>query len=184
MSSIHVDHVLSRPDTRGALRAWMLAHVPRGAGIVVEPVIPHAWLYDDTGQPLWRAWNTLRADVDDAGRPLRRARYVKVDRYERTLRPALLDRYAARGYCWVAIASTQFGRALAQPREVPRAIAYYHALARGSGRLVALFSPYRSGARPPTFNFDWSFDYEPGIYARPGPQIAVFRLIGCRPRPA
>jgi hypothetical protein len=103
---------------------------------------------------------------------------VKVDRYERTLRPQLLDEYAARGYCWVAVGSMQQARAFAQPQLVPAAIAYYRALARRADLLLRV-SPYSTGATPPAFNFDWSFDYEPGAYARPGPQIAVYRLRGC-----
>ena len=77
------------------------------------------------------------------------------------------------------IGSTQFARAFAQPDEVPQAIAYYAALARRA-ELVARFSPYRDGAKPPRFNFDWSFDYYPLAYARPGPEIAVYRLRGGR----
>jgi hypothetical protein len=32
------------------------------------------------------------------------------------------------------------------------------------------------------FNFDWSFDYYPLAYARPGPEMTVYRLTGgaCR----
>ncbi|HMJ02240.1 MAG TPA: hypothetical protein VK506_04825, partial [Conexibacter sp.] len=101
------------------------------------------------------------------------------DKYERTLRPELIDRYEASGFCWVVIGSTQFARALAEPATVRQAIAYYDALAKRGGR-VARFSPYDSDAEPPAFNFDWSFDYYPLAYARPGPQIDVYRLRGGR----
>jgi hypothetical protein len=191
VTTIHNDRVLSREDTRGAARAWMLANVPAGARVVLEPIVPERWLQDpDRADPAtpsgarWRVWNTSRADVDDAGRPLggrgrNRTRFVKVDKYERTLRPALIDRYEARGWCWVVVGSTQFGRALAEPDEVPQAIAYYDALER-RGEEVARFSPYDDGADPPPFNFDWSFDYYPLAYARPGPEIVVHRLHGGR----
>ena len=102
---------------------------------------------------------------------------MKVDKYERTLRPALIDRYLSEGYCWVVTGSHQYGRAYAQPQKVPQAIAYYAALAR-RGTVVARFSPYRAGARPPAFSFDWSFDWYPLAYARPGPEIVVHRLRG------
>ncbi|HEX7289769.1 MAG TPA: glycosyltransferase family 39 protein [Conexibacter sp.] len=184
--SVHVDRVLARTDTRNSARAWLLAQVPAGARVVVEPVVPARWLEDPNraapatpGGQRWRLWNIARADVDDAGRslPNGRTRFVKVDKYERTLRPALIDRYVAQGYCHVVTASHQFGRAFAQPDEVPQAIAYYAALAR-RGDVVARFSPYREGAKPPPFNFDWSFDWYPLAYARPGPLIVVHRLHG------
>ncbi|HZV75024.1 MAG TPA: glycosyltransferase family 39 protein [Conexibacter sp.] len=191
VTTVHDDRVLSRPDTRGSARTWLLANVPAGARVVIEPFVPVRWLEDpDRSHPAtpsggrWRLWNTARADVDDAGRPLggrgrSRTRFVKVDKYERTLRPALLDRYEAAGYCWVVTGSAQYARAFAQPDEVPQAIAYYAALDR-RGQQVARFSPYRAGAKPPAFNFDWSFDYYPLAYARPGPEIVVHRLRGGR----
>lgn len=184
--SLHVDRVLARPDTRGSAREWLLAHVPAGSKVVIEPFVPARWLEDpDRADPAtpaggrWRLWNTARADVDDFGRPLPdgRTRFVKVDKYVRTLRPALIDRYLARGYCWVVTGSHQSDRAFAQPEEVPRAIAYYAALKR-RGDVLARFSPYRDGAAPPAFNFDWSFDWYPLAYARPGPLIVVHRLRG------
>lgn len=188
--SVHVDRVLARPDTRGSARDWLLANVPAGAKVVIEPFVPARWLEDpDRAAPAtpgggrWRLWNTARADVDDAGRslPAGRTRFVKVDKYERTLRPELLDTYAARGFCWVVTGSSQYSRAYAQPQEVPQAIAYYAELNRRSA-VVARFSPYRDGAQPPPFNFDWSFDWYPLAYARPGPSIVVHHLRGgtCR----
>lgn len=186
-ASLHVDRVLARPDTRNDLRAWMLDHIPAGERVVIEPVVPQDWLQDpNQAAPAtpsgkrWRTWDTARANVDDRARPLPngRSRYVKVDRYERTLRPALLDDYVARGFCWVVIASTQFERAYAEPDEVPGALAYYREL-RARGEQQLHLSPYKSGAEPPDFNFDWSFDFYPRAYARPGPELVVFRLRGC-----
>ncbi|HKG04791.1 MAG TPA: glycosyltransferase family 39 protein [Conexibacter sp.] len=188
VTTIHVDRVLARPDTRGEARTWLLANVPAGARVVIEPFVPARWLEDpDRAHPAtpsggrWRLWATARADVDDAGEPLPagRTRFVKVDKYERTLRPALIDEYVAGGYCWVVTGSTQFARAFAEPDQVPQAIAYYAALDR-RGKVAARFSPFRDGAKPPRFNFDWSFDYYPLAYARPGPQIVVHRLRGGR----
>ncbi len=42
--SIHSGLVLSRADTRNLARAWVVEHIPVGARIVVEPVVPNAWL--------------------------------------------------------------------------------------------------------------------------------------------
>lgn len=188
-SAVHAVHnglVLSRPDTRGLAHDWMVANVPAGAKVVLEPIVPARWSEDPNradpatpGGKRWELWDTARADVDDAGRPLPggRTRFVKVDKYERTLRPPLIDSYEAAGYCWVVIGSHQRDRALVEPDEVPQAIAYYDALAR-RGREVARFSPYRDGATAPRFNFDWSFDYYPLAYERPGPEIAIYQLSG------
>jgi hypothetical protein len=188
VTSLHVDVVLARPDTRNAVRAWMLVQIPAGAGVVVEPVVPDAWYADpDHAHPAlpdgnrWRLWDTTRADVDDAGRPLPggRTRFVRVDKYERTLRPALIGDYVRGGYCWVVTASMQRDRAFAQPEQAPLAIAYYRALEQ-QGQAVLRATPYRAGATPPAFNFDWSFDYYPFAYERPGPQMTVYRLHGGR----
>lgn len=184
--SVHVDRVLAQPDTRGSAREWLLANVPAGSKVVIEPVVPARWLEDPNradpatpGGRRWRLWDTSRADVDDFGRPLAdgRTRFVKVDKYERTLRPALIDRYRAQGFCWVVTGSSQFSRAFAQPDEAPQAIAYYAELSRRSD-VAARFTPYRAGATPPPFNFDWSFDWYPLAYERPGPLIVVHRLRG------
>jgi hypothetical protein len=97
----------------------------------------------------------------------------------RTLSPALLGYYERNGYCWVISGSTQSGRALADPRAVPHAIAYYRALER-EGEVVYRASPYARGAGPVAFGFDWSFNYYPLSYERPGPAMTVYRLHGGR----
>jgi hypothetical protein len=110
---------------------------------------------------------------DEAGRP------VGIEDYVRTLHPGLLDRYEAEGFCGVVTGSTQRGRAEADPEAVPRAVAYYRELDR-RGKVVHVSSPYREGAAPVPFNFDWSFDHYPRAYRRPGPLMTVHRLDGGR----
>jgi 4-amino-4-deoxy-L-arabinose transferase-like glycosyltransferase len=187
-SVLHNDAVLSRPDTRNVTRAWMVDNVPAGARVVVEPLVPSDWATDvgtfapwtPSGDRWWR-YPTWLTNVDQHGAPLpsSQRRYLLVDQYERMLRPALLDEYVQAGYCWVVIGSLQAGRAFAQPRDAPGAIAYYAALAR-RGRLVFRATPFRSGARPVPFSFDWSIDYYPRQYRRPGPEMSVYRLSGGR----
>jgi hypothetical protein len=75
----------------------------------------------------------------------------------------------------VIVGSTESGRAFADPKAVPHAIAYYRKLAR-VGELVFRSSPYASGQTPVAFNFDWSFDYYPMTYVRPGPAMKIYRL--------
>jgi hypothetical protein len=97
----------------------------------------------------------------------------------RTLSPALIGYYERNGYCWVVSGSTQSGRAFADPRAAPHAVAYYRALAT-QGEVAYRISPYARDARPVAFGFDWSFNYYPLAYYRPGPQMTVYRLRGGR----
>ena len=102
-----------------------------------------------------------------------------IEDYVRTLSPALIGWYERGGYCWVITGSTESGRAFAAPRAVPQATAYYRALARQAEVLYSA-SPYTRGAGPVGFGFDWSFDYYPLAYRRPGPAMTVYRLHGGR----
>ncbi|MGI8413797.1 MAG: ArnT family glycosyltransferase [Solirubrobacteraceae bacterium] len=183
---IHDDVALSRPDTRALTRAWMVQNIPAGDKVVIEPVVPDNWASDigvsggftPTGDR-WYRFATSLTHLDAQGNPLApdQRRFVLVDEYERTLGPELLDQYVSNGFCWVVVGSLQAGRAFAQPRVVPAAIAYYAALASRS-RLVYQTSPFAAGAGPIPFNFDWSIDYYPRQYERPGPAMSVYRLTG------
>jgi len=182
--SIHSGLVLSRPDTRNLTRAWAVAHIPAGAKIVLEPVVPNAWLDktggDEVAHPRWVKFPALRVVLNPAtGKPETANRTVELEDYERTLGPALIGYYEREGYCWVVSGYTQAGRAFADPQVVPHAITYYRELAR-QGEVVYHVSPYSSGKSPVKFNFDWTFDYYPLAFHRPGPEMTVYRLHGGR----
>ena len=192
--SVHVDRVLAREDTRNVVRDWMVAHVPAGSKVVVEPITPDAWFADPDAPDAaearrrgltrsgrrWIKFATGRTTLDEQGQRRRggKGRFVSIEDYERTLRPSLIESYARGGYCWVVIGSTQYGRALADRAEVPRALRYYAALARNAD-VVFRSSPYQKGKGPVDFNFDWSFNQYPRAYERPGPNVVVFRLRDC-----
>jgi hypothetical protein len=173
--AVHNDAVLARPDTRQLARDWLVAHVPPGTRVVVEPVFPDQWAAD-VGHPSpatpngnrWIKWPTSRF----------RGRVVKLEDYERTTRPSLVERYRRGGYCWVVTGSTQYGRAYVEPAQVPQAIRYYDALRRAS-TVAYRVSPYGQGAAPVPFSFDASFVYSPLAYERPGPEIVIRRLRDC-----
>jgi hypothetical protein len=188
--SIHDGLVLSRPDTRNLARAWMAANVPPETKIVVEPVVPDAWA-SDIGRPnpgtsngaRWIKFPTSRSNVANDGSIVPgEGRIVNIEDFERTLFPGLVDRYEKEGWCYVVSGSTQSGRADVAPKEVPQAIAYYKAL-ESRADVVFHASPYRRGAAPVKFNFDWSFDFYPLAYARPGPEMTVYRLRNGRCAP-
>jgi hypothetical protein len=173
--SLHNGLVLAQPDTRQLARDWLVEHVPPGGKVVIEPIAPVQYAMDPSGPSAatstgnrWLKWPTSRFE----------GKVVKLEDYERTLRPSLVERYRKGGYCWVVTGSTQYGRALAAPREVPGAIAYYAALRRAADVVYAA-SPLQTGARPVPFSFDFSFNSYPLRYDRPGPQVSIYRLRDC-----
>jgi hypothetical protein len=183
--SLHAGLVLSRADTRNLARDWLVANVPERTRIVVEPVVPDSWA-QDLGHPSaltangyrWAKFPTSRTNVArDGSIHLGAGGIVNIEDYERELQPGLIDLYERKGYCYVVSGSTQRGRAEAQPDQVPRAVAYYAELERRADK-VAEFSPYRRGHGPVAFNFDWSFDFYPLAYERPGPLMTIYRLRG------
>ncbi|MEA2334592.1 MAG: hypothetical protein QOG40_1082 [Solirubrobacteraceae bacterium] len=183
--SVHCGLVLSRADTRNLTRAWMVAHVPAGTKIVAEPVSPDAWARERkpgtstaANDYRWRKYPSFVSRISPSGELLSSgSSIVGIENYERTLSPALLGYYRRHGYCIVVNGSTQSGRAFADPGQAPLAIAYYTAL-RSQGEVIFKSSPYVRGAHPVAFGFDWSFDYYPLAYDRPGPTMTVYRLHG------
>jgi Dolichyl-phosphate-mannose-protein mannosyltransferase len=177
--SVHNDLVLSRADTRNITRVWMVAHVPRGTPIVVEPVVLDSWIEEGAGGPRsdrWLKYQSLQSVIaPDGSLAPQTIHQVTLEDYETTLSPALIGWYEHLGYCWVVVGSTESGRALADPRAAPFASAYYHALA-DRAEVAYRVSPYSRGSSPTRFGFDWSFDYYPLSYAHPGPEMTVYRL--------
>ncbi|HEY3958904.1 MAG TPA: glycosyltransferase family 39 protein [Solirubrobacteraceae bacterium] len=185
--SVHSGLVLSRTDTRTLTRDWMVANIPKGAKIVVEPVAPDEWAREvmkgtsTARNPYrWPKYPSLFSRVSATGRlEPEPGPEAGIENYETTLWPVLIAYYEANDYCWVITGSTQSGRAFADAGAVPHAIAYYRALAR-AGEVVYHASPYARGEGPVAFDFDWSFDYYPLAYDRAGPAMTVYRLHGGR----
>jgi Dolichyl-phosphate-mannose-protein mannosyltransferase len=183
--SAHLGLVLSREDTRNLTRAWLVKNVPEKSKIVVEPVVPDLWA-QDIGKPSpltsngnrWIKFSTSRSFVNnDQTVTPGFGRLVNIEDYERTTRPDLVDQYERDAWCYVVSGSTQSGRAFAEPEEVPLAIAYYQQLEQRS-KVVYKASPYDPKRGTVPFNFDWSFDYYPLAYHRPGPLMTIYKLTG------
>jgi hypothetical protein len=185
--SLHSGLVMSREDTRNIAREWMVKHVPASppAKIVVEPVVPDQWA-QDIGRPSpltknGNRWNKypLSRRIDPAtGEPVAGAAgIVNIEDFERVLRPELVDDFEEKSYCWVVVGSTQRGRAEVEPEAVPQALAYYKELERRSD-VAYTVSPYSKVKGPVAFNFDWTFNYYPLAYNRPGPTMTIYHLKG------
>ena len=190
--SLHSGLVTSREDTRNIARKWMVLNVPAGSKVVVEPVVPDLWA-QDIGNPSpitsnGNRWNKypLSRRIDPAsGQPVPGAAgIVNIEDFEKVLHPEFVDVFEQQGYCWVLVGSTQRGRAEAEPDKVPDALRYYAELERRS-KVAYAVSPYAKGKGPVGFNFDWTFNYYPLAYNRPGPEITIYRLQGgrCAERP-
>jgi hypothetical protein len=177
--SVHDDLVLARADTRNLTRAWMVKHIPRDTRIVLEPVVLGSWLRDPTlsaSGPRWVKYPALKSVIAPNGSLApQSSRTVALEDYEATLSPALIGWYERLGYCWVVTGSTESGRAFANPHAAPLAVAYHRALA-ARAQVAFHVSPYASGSSAPAFNFDWTFDFYPLAYRRPGPEMTVYRL--------
>ena len=174
IDSIHSGIVNARTDTRGLALAYLASQFRPRARVVIEPIAPARW----GGR--FQRFPALLSHHDRRGRlRIYAGKPVSLEDYERTLSPALIGLYESGDYCVVVTGSTEEGRAYANATEVPDAIAYYRALAR-QGTLIFRASPYSLGSAPVAFNFDWSFDYYPVAYVRPGPTVSIYELHGGR----
>jgi hypothetical protein len=166
-ADLHVTSLMGRTDTRELARDYLAGSLPAGTKVVVEPAVPRGWVPRD-----------LR---EGFGPPPRRGNGTtgSPTRFINDLSARRIDRYRAAGYCTVVSMSLIRDRALARPS--PRIEAYYRRLTRES-RVLFHASPYKPGARPVPFDFDFSTHlYYPGAYQRPGPDVTIYRLRGCGP---
>ena len=151
---IHSDAVLSRPDTLNLTRAWMVDHIPAGSKVVIEPLVPNNWALGHRPLAVRHSDGGALGDLQHVGYgtypttgtplPPGQHRYVLVDQYERTLRPALLDELypsmATAG--WSSVRSRPAAPS-PSPRRRRRRCAYYAALATRA-KLMYHMSPFQT----------------------------------------
>ena len=167
--SVHNDRVLSRPHTLNLARSWMLDHVPENAKLITEPFFANSW-----NSPWPHAITSPRLLLGGE-RP-----------YASYLSGGLVDAYIRHGYCWVVASSNYWGLSLSDDVVGHRARTYYSALRRhGTVRFSA--SPWGDVNRPGgpgkdvvPFDYDFSYDFYPLAYERPGPMVQVYELQGGR----
>ena len=166
VDDVHVAKVLGRTDTRQLTRDFLARALPEGGRFVVEPAVPARWTPPGRRAVLGPPPKT------------RTLRWGTPTRFILDLSPARIGRYRRAGACTVVTMSFLSDRARATGR--PAVLAYYRALRR-QGRVVFRASPYEPGAKPVPFDFDLSTHlYLPEAFERPGPDVTVYRLRGCR----
>ncbi len=187
--SVHSGLVLSRADTRTMTREWMVANVPRGAKIVVEPVVPDDWAPERRaprrGRPgssyRWCKWPSLYSFITRTGAIDRAGRHEVSHRGLRADALAALIPYYERARLLLGRDRRDPGRARGRrPGRGAAARSPTTAPSQRQGTVVYRSTPYSRGARPVSFNFDWSFDYYPLAYSHPGPLMTIYRLHGGR----
>jgi hypothetical protein len=154
IASVHLDRLLSRTDTRLEARRALLAATPPGSRVVIEPTLPSRLT---TGVRGAKAFSVLARGFDVEPQA------------------ADVDTYRSLGACFVVSQNTYRERMEARNRA--GADAYYARLRAESDR-VRTFSPWARGRTVP-LHFDWSFDYYPDAYVRPGTEVTLYHLKDC-----
>jgi 4-amino-4-deoxy-L-arabinose transferase-like glycosyltransferase len=163
--------VLGREDTRQEARQWLVDHHPSALRVVIEPAVP-ARYYRRQGRGGLRG---RKAFVRGFAKHQAETRV----QYPALLKPAYVGSYRRSGFCLVMTMSLIKGRS--EVAKLPQALAYYDELKRQSDAVYHV-SPYKSGAAPVRFDFDFSYNYYPAAFERPGPEITIYRLRDCKQR--
>jgi hypothetical protein len=168
--------VLGREDTRQVMRDYLVAHYPPGLRVVIEPAVSDNF-YDVAGN-----FNRKKQFIRGFIRDIRRQAGADAPEgtnstYANTLRPGLIDQYRKTGFCLVATMSVIRGRA--ENASLPDALAYYRRLRSESTQILHV-TPFKRGRRPVPLHYDFSYDYYPTAYYRPGPEVRLYRLHACR----
>jgi hypothetical protein len=163
--------VLGRTDTRQLARQWLVDHYPSALRVVIEPAVP-ARYYRRQGRGGLRG---LKAFVRGFAKHQAETRV----QYPSLLKPSYVDAYRRSGFCLVMTMSVIRGRAVND--ELAPALSYYRRLA-GESDVVYRVSPYKRGATPIRFDFDFSYNYYPSEFHRPGPEVTIYRLHDCKQR--
>jgi hypothetical protein len=175
VADIRTSEVLGEKDTREEAREYLELNYDAGIRIVIEPGVPDNY-YRLTGSR-----NRTRQFVRGFVRDVRRRVVLDAPEgadttYAATLTPDLIDLYRQQGFCLVMTMSVIRGRA--ENAKVPQALAYYDRLERESKRIFYV-SPYDEGAEKVDLHYDFSYNYYPTAFARPGPEIGIYQLDNC-----
>jgi hypothetical protein len=175
-ADVRTSDVLGRKDTRQVARDYLASHYATDLRAVIEPAVPDSY-YNVPNGPA-RKKQFVRGFIRDIRRQAGAdAPEGTNSTYANTLHPALIDDYRRTGFCLVATMSVIRGRA--ENAALPLALAYYRRLQAESTQ-IAYDSPYKPGRGPVPLHFDFSYNYYPTAYYRPGPEVRLYRLNDCR----
>jgi hypothetical protein len=169
LADVRSARVLGREDTRQTARQWLVDHYPSALRVVIEPAVP-ARYYRQQGRG---GLHGRKAFVRGFAKHQAETRV----QYPALLKPQYIQSYRRSGFCLVMTMSVIQGRS--EVAKLPQALAYYRALAKQS-KVVYHLSPYKRGATPVRFDFDFSYNYYPAAFERPGPDITIYRLRHCK----
>jgi 4-amino-4-deoxy-L-arabinose transferase-like glycosyltransferase len=175
-ADVRTSNVLGREDTRQIARDWLVSRYPPSLRIVIEPAVQTDYYLKPAGQR-----DGGRQFVQGFVRDLRRQQKIDAPlgadtTYAASLTTDNIDAYRSAGFCLVMTNSLTRGRA--ENAQVPNALAYYKRLERESDRLLHV-SPFKPGRAAVPLHFDFSYDYYPTAYYRPGGIVDVYRLHNC-----
>ncbi|MEA2459368.1 MAG: hypothetical protein QOC95_2340 [Thermoleophilaceae bacterium] len=178
-ADVRTSNVLGREDTRQIARDWLKKNFPSSLRIVIEPAVQTDY-YIKT--PEERKTDPGRQFVQGFIKDLRRQQVIDAPlgadtTYAASLSPDNIDAYRSAGFCVVMTNSLTRGRA--ENAHVPQALAYYQRLERESKHLLHI-TPYKPGRAPVPLHFDFSYDYYPTAYYRPGGVVDVYQLNNCK----
>jgi 4-amino-4-deoxy-L-arabinose transferase-like glycosyltransferase len=178
-ADVRTSNVLGRDDTRQIARDYLVENFPSKLRIVIEPAVQTDYYLRPAGQ---RAHGNSRQFIQGFVRDLRRQQKIDAPSgadttYAASLRVSNIDDYRRGGFCLVMTNSLTRGRA--ENAQVPQALAYYQRLERESKHLLHL-SPYKPGRKPVPLHFDFSYNYYPTAYYRPGGIVDLYQLNNCK----
>jgi hypothetical protein len=178
-ADMRTSNVLGRDDTRQIARDYLVDNFQPSLRIVIEPAVQLDYYLRPAGQ---RAFGQSRQFIQGFVRDLRRQQKIDAPSgadttYAASLRVDNIDAYRRGGFCLVMTNSLTRGRA--ENAQVPEALAYYQRLERESTHLLHL-SPFKPGRKPVPLHFDFSYNYYPTAYHRPGGVVDLYQLDNCK----
>src|SRR4051794_6236720 len=176
-ADVRTSQVLGRADTRQIARDYLVSHYKQSLRIVIEPAVQTDYYLRPPGKR-----QHGRQFVQGFVRDLRRQQKIDAPlgadtTYASSLTHDNIDAYRSAGFCLVMTNSLTRGRA--ENAQVPQALAYYQRLERESDHLLHL-SPFKAGRKPVPLHFDFSYNYYPTAYYRPGGIVDLYRLHNCK----